>query len=37
MLPEEAPKLALTNAQSFGQRVDRLAVECTLANEGQGS
>ena len=28
MLPEEAPKLTLANAQPLGQCIDRLAVEC---------
>ena len=37
MLPEEAPKLTLTNAQPLGQCIDRLAVERALSDERQGS
>ena len=37
MLPEEAPKLTLADAQPLGQCIDRLAVECALADEGQSS
>lgn len=37
MLPEEAPKLTLANAQPLGQCIDRLAVECALSDERQSS
>ena len=37
MLPEEAPKLTLANAQPLGQCIDRLAVECALSDQRQSS
>ena len=37
MLPEEPPKLTLTNAQPLGQRIDRLAVERAFSDERQRS
>jgi hypothetical protein len=37
MLPEEAPKLTLTNAEPLGQCIDCLAVERALSDERQGS
>ena len=35
MLPEEAPKLTLTNAQPLGQCIDRLTIERALSDESQ--
>jgi len=37
MLPEEAPKLTLTDAEPLGQCIDCLAVERALSDERQGS
>jgi hypothetical protein len=37
MLPEEAPKLTLTDAKPLGQCIDCLAVERALSDERQGS
>jgi hypothetical protein len=37
MLPEETPKLTLTDAEPLGQCIDCLAVERALSDERQGS